>query len=63
MKGLGTDHVISGPMRGIEEEKTDRQTDGHCNSKTESVQWADSVKKDLLESMAHTYQNITSNLY
>ena len=24
--------------------QTDKQTDGHCNSMTESTQWADSVK-------------------
>ena len=58
MRGLVTDHVISGPMRGIEREEknafygTDRQTDGHTtdghrNSKTESAQWADSVKTML----------------
>ena len=46
MKGLGTDHVISGPMRGLKKtvsdganKQTNRQTDGHRNSMTESAQW------------------------
>ena len=26
---------------------TDRHTSGHCNSMTESAQWADSVKKEI----------------
>ena len=47
MRGLGTDHVISGPTRGIEithGEGTYRQTNGHCNYKTDSAQRAESVK-------------------
>ena len=28
---------------------TDRHTDGHCNSMTESAQWADSVKNNFFE--------------
>ena len=51
MGGLGTDHVISGPMRGLkilhQMAHTHRQTDGHCDSKTESAQWANSVKTIL----------------
>ena len=43
MSGLGTDHVISGPMRGLKNlhpmAHTNRQTSGHCNSMTESAQW------------------------
>ena len=45
MRGLGTDHVISGPMRGLENNciqwrtKTVRHTDGHGNSMTELAQW------------------------
>ena len=41
----GTDHVISGPMRGLEKNsirwrrQNHRQTDGHRDSMTESAQW------------------------
>ena len=48
MRGLGTYHLISGPMRGLEEnciqryKDTDTQTDGYQDSKT--AQWADPVK-------------------
>ena len=44
----GTDHVISGPMRGLEQKlhpmtqtnrQTEPQTDGHGDSMTESAQW------------------------
>ena len=51
MQDLGTDHVISGPMKGLKkkmcpmaQKHTDTQTDGHRNSKTELAQRADSVK-------------------
>ena len=52
MRGLGTDHVISGPMRRLgkktasngADRQTDRQTDGHGDFMTESSQKADSVK-------------------
>ena len=50
MRGLGTDHVISGQMKGLEKngirwrKQSDRQTEGHCDSKTESALWAYSVK-------------------
>ena len=48
MRGLGADHVISGPMRGLKKmhpmAQTNKQTDGHGDSKTDSVQLADSVK-------------------
>ena len=48
----GADHVISGPMRGLEKnctrwhKHTNRQTSGHGDSMTESAQCsgADSVK-------------------
>ena len=42
MRGLGTDHVISGPMRGLKKtasDGTNRQTSGHCDSMTESTKW------------------------
>ena len=42
MRGLGTDPVISGPMRGLKKTASDganRQTDGHGDSMTESAQW------------------------
>ena len=45
----GTDHVISGPMKGFEKncirwrkqthKQTDRHTDGHRDSMTELAQW------------------------
>ena len=43
----GNDHVISGPMRGLEKKtasdgantQTHKQTDGHHNSITKSAQW------------------------
>ena len=42
-KGPGTDHVISGPMRGLKKlqqmAQTDTHTDGHRNSMTKSAQW------------------------
>ena len=48
----GTDHVISGPMRGLKKmhpmAQTEPHTSGHYNSMTESAKWADSVKKDFL---------------
>ena len=54
MRGLGSGHVTCGPMRGLEKNcmggnrhtdtQTDRQTNGHRDSMTESAQWADSVK-------------------
>ena len=50
MRGLVTDHVISGPMRGLTKncirwrKQTDKQTDRHGDSMTESAQWADSMK-------------------
>ena len=45
MKGLVTDHVISGPMRGLKKtcircrKQTDRTMDGHSDSMTESAEW------------------------
>ena len=38
----GTDHVISGPMRGLKKtasDGADKHTPGHCDSMTESAQW------------------------
>ena len=42
----GTDHVISGPMRGLKKtasdganRQTNTQTDGHSDSMTETAQW------------------------
>ena len=42
----GTDHVIAGPIRGLEktasdgaDKPTDTQTDGHRDSTAESAQW------------------------
>ena len=43
MRGLGTDHAISGPMRGLKKlhtmAQTDKQTDNHGHSMTELAQW------------------------
>ena len=42
MRGLGNDHVISGPTRGLTKNASDganRHTDGHGDSMTESTQW------------------------
>ena len=42
-KRPGTDHVISGPMRGLGKKTApngaDKQTSGHGGSMTESAQW------------------------
>ena len=40
MRGLGTDHVISGPMRGLK-----KYTDGHGVSITELAQWGQFSEK------------------
>ena len=50
MRGLGTDLVISGPMRGLKETAShgaNRQTDGHGDSMTESAQWGRFSEKPL----------------
>ena len=55
MRGLGTDHVISGPMRGLKKlhlmaqttRETDRQTSGHRDSMTESAQWGGFSEKRI----------------
>ena len=44
-----TDHVTSGPLRGLKHctqwrNQTDRLPDGHGDSMTESAQWGHSVK-------------------
>ena len=53
MRGLGSGHVTCGPMRGLKKNcmgrgqthrQTNRQTNGHRDSMTESAQWVDSVK-------------------
>ena len=47
MRGMGTDHVISGPIRGIRWcRQTNRhaEADRHGNSMTESAKWANKVK-------------------
>ena len=50
MRALGTDHVISGPIRGLNKNcircrRKNRHSGGHRNSKTESAQWDNSVKR------------------
>ena len=60
MGGLESGHVTCGPVRGLEKKcmgrghthrltykQTDKQTNGHRDSMTESAQWADSVKKGV----------------
>ena len=49
MRGLVIDHVISGPMRGLNKmlgygHQTYRQTDGHVDFMTDGAQRAVSVK-------------------
>ena len=49
MRGVGSGHMTCGPMRGLEINYAGRgrsyiPADGHRDSMTESVQWADSVK-------------------
>ena len=47
MRGQETDHLISGPMRGLKKlqpmaqtnRQTEKQTGGHRDSMTESAQW------------------------
>ena len=62
MRGLGSGHVTSGPMRGLEIKFTGREhtyvhTYGHYDSMTESAQWADSVKINILD---ENYINFTN---
>ena len=61
MRGLGSGHVTCGPMRDLEKNcmgrgqtdtHTDKQTDGHWDSMTESAQWADSVKNTLCKNVS-----------
>ena len=43
MRDLGTDHVISGPMRGLKKPASNGaniQTDGHGDYMTESAKWS-----------------------
>ena len=55
MRGLGTDHVISGPIRGLEKNcipwrrETNKQTSGHCDSMTDPAQWGRVSEKITLE--------------
>ena len=48
MRGLGNDHVISGLIEGLTktafDAQSDKQTDRHGNSMTESTQRANSEK-------------------
>ena len=39
MRGLATDHVISGPMKVLKKLHWKAQTDRHGNTMTESAQW------------------------
>ena len=80
MRGLGSGHVTCGPMRGLEKNcmgrgqtdtQTDRQTNGHCDSMTESAQcqWAHSVKmqkgqrKALFEIILRKLSHVTGNTF
>ena len=47
MRGLDTDHVISGPMRGIKETElgTLIEINSNCNSMIDPAQGAESVQK------------------
>ena len=54
MGGLGTDNVISRPMRDVKKtapnganRQTDKQTDGHGNSLTKSTQWGRFSEKGI----------------
>ena len=49
MRGLETDHVISGPKTGLKKRmgrghQTHRHTDGHCNLQSDPAQRAESVR-------------------
>ena len=50
-RGLGTDHVISVPMKGLKKlhqmARTDRQLDGQCNFMTESTQCGQFSEKSI----------------
>ena len=51
MRGLETDHVISGPMRGLEKNLMGidiRQTNRHVDSMTDPAQRAESVKRTFI---------------
>ena len=52
MRGLGTDHVISGPMTGFKKlhvrAQTDNHIDGHGDSMTESAPWGPFSEKNGL---------------
>ena len=62
MRGLETDHVISGPMRGLEKKPhgegadrhTDGRTDGHRDSMTDPAQRAESVKIFYVANISHS---------
>ena len=60
MRGLETDHVISGPMRGLKKTtwgmyitQTNRQTDRHVDSMTDTAQRAESVKMSFCKIGLH----------
>ena len=61
-EGPETDHVISGPMRGLRKtasddankhtnKHTNRQTVGHRDSMTESAQWGRFSENPLVQSL------------
>ena len=57
MRGQETDHVISGPMRGLDKNcmRWRRQTSGHRDSMTDPAQRAESVKRDIVFRIPHIY--------
>ena len=66
MRDLGTDHVISGPMSGLDKncirwsrQTADKQTDGHRNYMTDPAQRAESVKM-LCKTKLHCDQPVFS---
>ena len=71
MRGLGSGPVTCGPMRGLEKKlhgegtykQTNRQTNGHCDSMTESAHWADSVKNPKNMRGKNYIFGVTCHLY
>ena len=63
MRGLVTDHEVSGPMRGLEKTApngANRQTDRHSNRQTDRPTVPSSVSSKFLIKMSH--QNVSSNV-
>ena len=61
MRGLGSGHVTCGPMRGLEINYAGRgrsynPAEGHCDSMTESAQWANSEKSSYIEILLYFTQ-------